>query len=55
MSVNTVLAVLQILAPVVEELVKYIQGGDKPAIMTSLPTVLQSRLALERAKVRAGQ
>ena len=52
-AMNTILAVakaIEILEPLVVQTVEYLQGGDKPAFMTTLPDTLKSRIALNLTK-----
>ena len=54
-AINTVLAVakaIEVLEPLIVQTVEYLQGGEKPAFMTTLPDVLKSRIALNLTKAK---
>jgi hypothetical protein len=48
--VSSVLQVIQILAPLIEETVKAISEGKVPDFVQTLPSPLRSRVALEAKK-----
>jgi hypothetical protein len=48
--VSSVLQVIQILAPLIEETVKAISAGKVPDFVQTLPSPLRSRVALEAKK-----
>jgi hypothetical protein len=52
MSVSEVAKAVQVLAPLVEQVVTAIRGGETPEFLTSLPDTLRSRVTLELIKAR---
>ena len=52
-QLTKLIAVLEVIAPIVEEMYAYLyQGGAKPEFMTLLPTTMRSRVAFEAARKR---
>lgn len=52
-TLTDVLKAITIVAPLIEEIVEYLRGGDEPAFLQSLPATLKSRVALEMRKAKA--
>jgi len=52
MSLTNVLKAVEVLAPLVEQVVQYIQGGERPAFFETLPEVLRSEVALKARRAR---
>jgi hypothetical protein len=52
MSVSEVAKAVQVLAPLVEQVVTAIRSGETPEFLTSLPDTLRSRVTLELIKAR---
>lgn len=50
MHLMDILKALEVLAPLVEQVVKYLRGGDEPAFFATLPATLKSEVAL-KAKI----
>jgi len=50
MSVAVVLQAIQVLWPLIEELVKALTSGTTPEFLTTLPEPLRSRVALNARK-----
>lgn len=53
-TLSEVLRAITIVAPLIEEIVEYLRGGDEPAFLHTLPATLKSRVALELRKAKVG-
>ncbi len=52
MPVKDVLILVQVLAPLLEDLYAYIKGGKRPVWIDTLPATSRSRVLIEVAKAR---
>lgn len=52
MSLARILKAVEVLAPLIEQVVLYLEGGKKPEFLETLPEVLRSEVALKARRAR---
>lgn len=52
MSLTNVLKAVEVLAPLVEQVVAHLQGGPKPEFFETLPETMRSEVALKARRAR---
>lgn len=54
-QITEILKAVEVLAPLIEQTITYLRGGEIPEFMQSLPSPLKSRIAYNAAMVKMGK